>query len=144
MPILIVGADHPIGFRIVEALVHPEREVRAFVSDPGIGAKIKSLGAKVAIGDLSDEGHLAAAATNCFSIAFIEPALADGRELAFLTAEEVPDSWARAAAEAKVTRVIWVGEKIPRVGVKEVVRVDASDQSAVAAEVARLDDLEYL
>ncbi len=144
MPILVVGADHPIGFRIVESLVHPEREVRAFVSDPAIGTKIKSLGAKVAIGDLSDEGHLSAAATNCFSIAFVEPAITDGRELSFLSAAEIPASWACAAAEARVVRVIWVGEATPSLSVKEVATVDTSDQSLVAAEVARLDDLQRL
>ena len=144
MPILVVGADHPIGFRIVEALVHPDREVRAFVSDPAIGTRIKSLGAKLAIGDLSDEGHLSAAATNCFSIAFVEPAITDGRELSFLNATEIPASWARAAAEARVMRVIWVGEAAPSFSVKEVATVDTSDQSLVAAEVARLDDLQRL
>lgn len=146
MPILVVGADHPIGRAIVETLVNPEREVRAFVSDPSTAVELRGLGAKVAVGDLSDESHVAAAATNCFSIAFVAPAMDDGRELAFLAVPEVPVAWARAARDAGVTRVIWVGDRIPAFEVQEVVEVDtnALAPSEIASEVARLDDLQKL
>ena len=146
MPILVVGADHPIGRAIVEKLVNPEREVRAFVSDTSIGAELKGLGAKVAVGDLSDESHVAAAATNCFSIAFVAPAIDDSRELALLAVPEVPVAWARAARDAGITRVIWVGDRIPAFEVPEVVEVDAKAlvPREIASEVARLDDLQKL
>lgn len=146
MPILVVGADHPIGRAIVKTLVHPEREVRAFVSDPKLGVELKRLGAKVAVGDLSDASHVAAAATNCFSIAFVSPAMDDGRELAFLAVPEVPGGWARAARDAGITRVIWVGDRIPAFEVPELVEVNTHDLSPmeIANEVARLDDLQRL
>ena len=75
MPLLVVGADHAIGEAIVRQTLAPGREVRAFVTDPAKGAQLKVLGAKVAIGDLSDEGHIAAAATRCFAIAFVLDAI---------------------------------------------------------------------
>jgi uncharacterized protein YbjT (DUF2867 family) len=143
VPILVVGADHQQGSALVRKLVAPGREVRAFVSDPANAAELKALGAKVALGDLSDEGHIAAAATHCFSIAFVAAALTDGRELAFLTPEQARLAWARAAAESGVTRVIWVGQDPPALRVPEqaVVDIDPQRLEEIAAEVARLDDL---
>jgi nucleoside-diphosphate-sugar epimerase len=146
MPILVVGADHPVGFATVARLVHPEREVRGFVTDPTVGAQLKALGAKVAVGDLSDEGHIAAAATRCFSIAFIAEAAHDGRELAFLPADQLPAAWARAAVEGGVTRVIWVGVSPPEFRIPEVAVVDRESLSdeEIVDEVVRLDDLATL
>lgn len=143
MPILVVGADHPLGRMIVRALAAPDREVRAFISDPTKGAELRAWGVKVAVGDLSDEGHIEAAATNCFSVAFVAPALHDGRELAFAPVERVPSSWARASS--RVRRVIWVGESPPEFGSVEraIVSPDQSPER-VAEEVLRYDDVERL
>jgi uncharacterized protein YbjT (DUF2867 family) len=146
VPILVVGADHPLGNTIVKRLLSPGREVRAFVSDAGVGAELKTLGAKVAIGDLSDESHVAAAATRCFAVAFIASALTDGRELAFLTPAHTVSAWARAAAESRVTRVIWVGSDPPPTSVPELAIVDTTtlDDDGIVEEVVRLDDLAKL
>ncbi|MGH8926140.1 MAG: NAD(P)H-binding protein [Acidimicrobiia bacterium] len=142
MPLLVVGADHVVGEAIVQQTLAPDREVRAFVTDPGKGAELKDLGAKVAVGDLTDEGHIAAAATRCFVIAFVLDAIADGRELAFADAEAVPTLWAAAAEAAGVTRVIWVGDRAARVRVAEVATVSVAGRHPddIAAEVAALDD----
>lgn len=146
MPLLVVGADHAIGEAIVRQTVAPDREVRAFVTDPVRAAELKSLGAKVAIGDLSDEGHIAAAATRCFAIAFVLDAIVDGRELSFADAKAVPGAWAAAARAAGVRRVIWVGAEGPEVGISEVATVAVADRppTDIAAEVAELDDRETL
>ncbi|MGH8959044.1 MAG: NAD(P)H-binding protein [Acidimicrobiia bacterium] len=142
MPLLVVGADHAVGEAIVRQTLAPDREVRAFVTDPRRAAELKALGAKVAIGDLSDEGHIAAAATRCFAIAFVLDAIVDGRELSFAEKEAVPGLWAAAATAAAVRRVIWVGAEGPEVGVAEVATVTVTDRepSEIAAEVAELDD----
>ena len=142
MPLLVVGADHAIGEAIVRQTLAPGREVRAFVTDPAKGAQLKMLGAKVAIGDLSDEGHIAAAATRCFAVAFVLDAVSDGREVSFAEPAQVPALWASAAESAGVTRVMWVGNEGPAVGVVEVAMVAVSDRQPddIAAEVAALDD----
>jgi len=142
MPLLVVGADHAIGEAIVRQTLAPGREVRAFVTDPAKGAQLKVLGAKVAVGDLSDEGHIAAAATRCFAIAFVLDAPCDGRELAFAARDDVPELWARAAESAEVARVIWVGSPAPGAAVAEVASVTVSGRRAedIADEVAALDD----
>ena len=142
MPLLVVGADHPIGEAIVRHTLAPDREVRAFITDPARAAELKALGAKVAIGDLSDEGHIAAAATRCFAIAFVLDAIGDGRELSFADQGTVPASWAAAARAAEVKRVIWVGAQAPEVAVAEVATVAVIDRSLseIAAEVAVLED----
>lgn len=142
MPLLVVGADHAFGEAIVRQTLAPGREVRAFVTDPAKGAQLKMLGAKVAIGDLSDEGHIAAAATRCFAVAFVLDAVSDGREVSFAEPTEVPALWAAAAEAAGVTRVMWVGAEGPEVRVAEVAMVAVSDRQPddIAAEVAALDD----
>ncbi len=58
MPVIVVGADTPQGRAVVEGLVEPGREVRAFVSDPIVGAELRDMGVKVALGDVSDDSHI--------------------------------------------------------------------------------------
>lgn len=142
MPLLVVGADHAIGEAIVRQTLAPNREVRAFVTDPARAAELKALGAKVAIGDLSDEGHIAAAATRCFAIAFVLDAIVDGRELSFADQRTVPGLWAAAARASGAKRVIWVGGDGPEEGISEVATVAVTDRdpNEIAAEVAALED----
>jgi nucleoside-diphosphate-sugar epimerase len=142
MPLLVVGADHAIGEAIVRQTLSPEREVRAFVTDPVRAAELKAMGAKVATGDLSDEGHIAAAATRCFAIAFVLDAIVDGREISFADPQAVPGLWAAAARAAGVRRVIWVGDGGPDVNRAEVATVDVGnrDPNEVAAQVAAIED----
>jgi uncharacterized protein YbjT (DUF2867 family) len=114
MPVMIVGADTDVGRSIVGALVEPDREVRAFVSDPQAAAELKSLGVKVALGDVSDASHVGAACTNCFSVVLVRDAAHDGRERAFAPdAAAVLRGWAEAMDGARVRRAIWVLDEDP-------------------------------
>jgi len=142
MPVIIVGADTDIGTRIVEAMIEPEREVRAFVSDPGSAERLKAIGVKVALGDVSDPSHVGGACANCFSVVLITEASSDDRERAFATsAEVVIAGWAEAARDAEVTRVIWVSDttELPPIEGIETVVVDRG-VGDIVAEVVRLDD----
>ena len=100
----------------------------------------------MAIGDLSDESHVEAAATSCFTVVFVEPALGDGRELAFAAPEAAAQGWANAATGAGVKRVIWVGGGAPPLKGPEMAAVAVDDRSPeeIADEVAFLDDLAQL
>ena len=146
MPVIVVGADHPLGEVIARKLAAPDREVRAFISSPDSHAPLRSLGIKVAIGDLSDESHVEAAATSCFTAVFVEPALGDGRELAFAAPDAAARGWAQAAAGARVQRVIWVGGGAPPIKGAEMaaVTVESRSPDEIAEEVAMLDDLAQL
>ena len=144
MPVIVVGADTPLGRAVIDAVLEPEREVRAFVSDPEVGGMLKARGVKVALGDVSDASHVAGACTNAFSAVLIGPAAADGREVAFASSPEaVWEAWSEAVSEAAVTRVIWVLDREPpasRAPEAAVVGVAARPAAEVAAEVAELDD----
>ena len=146
MPVIVVGADHPLGEVIARKLAAPDREVRAFISSVNTHGLLRSLGIKVAIGDLSDESHVEAAATSCFTAVFVEPALGDGRDLAFAEPEAAAQGWAKAAAGARVQRVIWVGGGAPPLTAPEMAAVAVDDRSPeeIADEVALLDDLAQL
>ena len=143
---MVVGADHPLGETIARRLAGPDREVRAFISSASSHGPLRSVGIKVAIGDLSDESHVEAAATSCFTVVFVESALEDGRELAFAEPEAAARGWTTAAKSAGVKRVIWVGDRAPALEGPEVAVVALDDRSPdeIADEVAFLDDLAEL
>jgi putative NADH-flavin reductase len=145
MPVLVVGADTAPGRRIIEALVEPDREVRAFVTDVEAAPDLRARGVKVAIGDVSDDSHVAAAATNCFSAVLIAEAASDDRERAFAaTPEDVLRGWAGAVTSSGVTRAIWVYEgEPPQIGVPEVATIDPADPG-LAERVAALDDAQVM
>ena len=63
MPVIVVGADTEPGRVVLQALLEPGREVRAFVSDEKVAEQLRALGVKVALGDVSDDSHLEGAAT---------------------------------------------------------------------------------
>lgn len=149
MPVLVVGADTSLGQEIVGQLLAREGEVRVFVSDPAIGESFKQRGAKVAVGDPSDDSHIEGAATRAFSAVLITGCLRDGRELAFAeSAEAVLDSWGRALKEARVQRAIWVVD--PQTSLEGALAESTPEHSVVpeesrplaelADEVARLDE----
>lgn len=143
MPVIVVGADSAIGEEIIEQVVGPDREVRAFVSDAHMGARFKDQGVKVALGDLSDISHVSAACLRCHTAVLICQAAHDGREISFAAdARELFEQWAQAVAEAKVRRVIWVADHpVPTVSVPEQATVsDSLPLPQVAEQVAQLDD----
>ena len=109
MPVMVVGADTERGRSIVERLLEPGREVRSFVTDPDCAEELRRSGAKVALGDVSDESHVSGACLNCFSVVFVDEAATDGRLRSFASdPEQVRRGWAGAATSANVSRVIWV------------------------------------
>lgn len=145
MPVMVVGADTDRGRSIVDRLVDPDREIRAFVTDLDVAEELKSAGVKVAVGDVSDESHLTGAFLNCFSVVFVDDASRDGRLRSFAPdAETTRRAWASAAVQAGVERVIWVIDEPPPPvgGVESAIAHPGSDD--LADEVFRLDDARTL
>lgn len=145
MPLIVVGADTEAGNAILERFDSPEREIRAFVSNESRGLQLKERGFKVAIGDVSDESHVEAASTRCFSAVLITEAARDERQRSFAsTPDDVLEGWARAVCNSDVTRVIWVTvDEHPETKAPEVVSVDPSDPN-LAERVVELDDASSL
>lgn len=145
MPVIVVGADTPQGRTILERLTHPDREIRAFVSDVSTAMTFKNQGVKVAIGDVSDESHVEGAALRCFSAVLVAEAAHDGRERSFATTPSgVLEGWARAVTNSRVKRVIWVvDDEPPETLDAEVAVVDPTDPN-LADTVAALDDAQTI
>lgn len=146
MPVMVVGADTPPGRTIVDRLIEPEREIRAFVTDLDAAEELKRAGVKVAVGDVSDESHLSGACLNCFSVVFVDTAATDGRTRSFADdPATVRTGWAAAAATAGVQRVIWVVDVEPppvrgiETAVVEPGRPDLADEVFRLDDAARLD-----
>lgn len=133
MPLILVGADTPVGTAILERFHQPEREIRVFVTDEERGREFKARGFKVATGDVSDESHVEAAALRCFTAVMVADAATDDRERAFASnPEEVLAGWARAVTNSGVQRVIWVtGGRHPATRAPENATVDPSDPGYV-------------
>lgn len=142
---IVVGADTAPGAALLDTLDAPAREIRVFVTDEARSRELKDRGFKVATGDVSDESHVEAAATRCFSAVLITEAAHDARERAFAdTAEKVLEGWANAVSNSKVNRVIWVtGDEHPATGVTEVAVVDPADPAFVE-KVMSLDEASSL
>ncbi|HKX74157.1 MAG TPA: NAD(P)H-binding protein [Acidimicrobiia bacterium] len=143
MPVIVVGADHPLGEAVIERLLGPDREIRAYVSDPAAVDSLKKRGAKVALGDLSDSSHVAGASLHCFSVVLIGPAVGDGRDISFAAnTAEVFRGWAQAAEEAGARRIIWVTDDATPPSSRENAQVAVGDRTPgeIAEEVAAKDD----
>ncbi|HVR32407.1 MAG TPA: NAD(P)H-binding protein [Acidimicrobiia bacterium] len=140
MPVIVIGADTHLGRQIVAALVEPDREVRAFVTDIAAAEELRAAGVKVALGDVSDSSHVTGACTRCFSAVFVAEAASDHRERSFAaTPESVIDGWVEAVRDAGVRRVIWVGEEFRSVPGAECAAVSLSDAD-IPSRVVALDD----
>lgn len=145
MPVIVVGADTPLGTAIVEELTRRGGEVRAFVGDREAAATMSAAGLKVAVGDLSDATHVSAASLGAFCAVLVEEAAGDGRELGFARdVGGVFSAWAQALAAAGITRVVWVGDEgatRPSGAPEEVtVATAGAAPAAIAARVADLND----
>ena len=147
MPVIVVGADTTAGAAVLDALADRNGEIRAFVTDPGVGLDLKKRGVKVATGDISDASHVGGAATSVFSAVLIGEAATDERERSFAeTPEEVASAWAEGLTDADVRRVIWLGpsDLAEAAGLKdcapEFAIVNDSDPYTAAQEVAELDE----
>jgi len=142
MPVMVVAADTAAGAAVIARVLRPGREVRAFVSDPDAAADLRARGVKVALGDVSDSSHVAAACLHCHSAVFVVAGAADGRERSFAAGvPAVLAGWAEAAREAAVRRVIWVGtDDAPASVAESAVVPDDPDLGALAERVAALDE----
>ena len=110
MPVIVVGADTPIGEAVVRAVRRSAAETRAFVSDSRAAEELRAVKVKAALGDVSDASHVEAAALHCFCAVLVAEAAEDGRERAFADSPaEVMEGWAEAVRRAGVQRAIWVG-----------------------------------
>jgi putative NADH-flavin reductase len=147
MPVIVIGADTPLGGEIAKGMLPREGEVRVFVTDPGSAAALKDLGVKIATGDVSDGSHIGGAALNCFCAVLVTAAASDDRERAFAaTADDVATAWAEGIADAGVSRIIWVGEEPLPESIRSLGREHAAvstlgrSTAETVAEVRRLEE----
>lgn len=147
MPVIVIGADTPVGEAIVSAVLPSAAEIRAFVSDEGFTDSLRSRGVKVALGDVSDFSHVEAAALNCFCAILIIEAAQDSRVRSFADNPlAVVEGWARAVRGAGVHRTIWVsGEdsqlSLPASGPEVATVFLGTDRDLAARQVAHLEGL---
>ncbi len=147
MPAIVIGADTGVGRAVVDALLDRQGEVRAFVSRPAVGAELKKLGVKVAIGDVSDASHIGPAALNAHTAVLMAEAAVDERVRSFAgDPEAVIRTWEEALDDAGVRRIIWVGSSPARQRLASLapeffeVSVVDRDLADIAREVAKRDD----
>lgn len=150
MPVIVVGADTPLGELVADTLSGRGGEVRTFVTDPEAAGRLRSRRIKVAMGDVSDGSHVEAAALGCFTAILVGEAAVDRRQRSFSSdPAETTAGWLKAAAGAGVQRLIWLGDSAffdrveARAAVPEViaVAVEGRKPADLATEVAQLDDL---
>ena len=147
MPVIVIGADTPVGGSIIEVVSRSAAEVRAFVSDERRAPGLKALNVKVALGDVSDSSHVEAAALNCFCAILVVEATIDGRDRAFADDRRaVVEGWSEAIRNAGLQRAIWVSTEDLSItfppSVPEVASVIIrSDIGAAAKEVAHLESV---
>ena len=147
MPVIVVGADTPIGEAVVKAVVPSAAEVRAFISDEQWVGPLRGRGVKVALGDVSDFSHVEAAALNCFCAVLVVDAATDTRERSFANQpHEIVEGWAGAVRNAGIQRTIWVsgdGSLVPFPSPAPEVAtvVVGSDLEEATTEVARLEEI---
>ena len=111
MPVIVVGADTERGIQLLDALGAHQREVRAFISDASHTGPLRRLGVKVAVGDVSDDSHVGAAAIGAHTAVLMVEAASDERERSFAASgAETLAKWWDAMAEASVKRILWVGD----------------------------------
>jgi hypothetical protein len=154
MPVIVVGADTAHGAAVIESLSGRNGEIRAFISDPATADDLRSLGCKVAIGDVTDTSHVGGAAVGCFSAVLVSDALFDGRERSFASsAHDAAEGWCAALVEAQVQRVMWIENSrlhdaidLFAKAVPEAAAVASRGRTAseIATEIARIDNLASL
>lgn len=146
MPVIVVGADTRVGEALMDALLPRPSEVRAFVTSPNSAATLRARGVKVALGDVSDGSHVGGAALNAYCAVLIAAAATDDRERSFAAnATDVVGGWVEGLTDARVSRVIYVGDDDPselKSLRADFVRVRVADRPLreVAAEVAAFED----
>ncbi len=143
MPVLVVGADSEVGRAVIARLQSRAGEIRAFVTDPEEGARLREAGVKTAIGDVSDLSHVGGAAVGAFSAVVVAAAATDGRETAFGDPRSLVEGWVATLAAAGVPRIIVVGPAPPAFppGVEAAtVATRGRPVAEIATEVVERDD----
>lgn len=147
MPVIIVGADTPLGAATIDTLLPRPSEVRAFVTSPEVAVELRSRGVKVALGDISDGSHLGGAALNAFCAVLISQAATDERERHFAADREaVLAAWVDGLIDAGIKRVILVDDEPATTQFAGLeaefaqVRIAGRDAGKVAQEIATLED----
>lgn len=147
MPVIVIGADTPVGEAIVATVLPSAAEMRAFISDERFAESLKGRGVKVARGDVSDFSHVGAAALNCFCAILVTDAATDSRVRSFADdPRSVIEGWAGAVRDAGIHRTIWVSREDGRLPlpapVPEVATVlVGTDLGRTACQVAHLEGL---
>lgn len=149
MPVIVIGADTPLGRAAVDALLPGAAELRAFITDPDALDALRARGVKVAIGDVSDGSHVGGAATRAFCAVLVPEAAVDERERSFATTPgAVVAAWADGLRDAGVHRIIWIddgdvtdGRRLLAGAGAELAVVEASGRTPedVANEIAHLE-----
>lgn len=147
MPVIIVGADTPLGEATINTLLPRPSEVRAFVTSPDVAAELRSRGVKVALGDISDGSHIGGAALNAFCAVLIAQAATDERDRSFAPdRDSVLEAWAEGLVDAGIKRVILVDDEPPPAALTAVNAEFAQiapadrDPAEIAQEVSTLED----
>jgi uncharacterized protein YbjT (DUF2867 family) len=143
MPVIVVGADTPVGLDLISGLLETGQEVRAFVTDPTFRGRFQPRGVKVATGDVSDASHVEGACTNVITAVLVTEAASDERDRSFAgSPQEVLAGWVDAVRSAGVHRVIWVdpGEPPPAGVTQEAVVSSALDRASLVSRVIELDE----
>ena len=147
MPVVVIGADTPLGAATMDALLPRAGEVRAFVTSPEAAAELRSRGVKVALGDVSDGSHIGGAALNAYCAILIAEAAADDRERSFAdTPHDVVSGWIDGLNDAAITRAIFVTADPGMTALAgllaelAVVTTGGKSTAEVVAEVSRLED----
>lgn len=147
MPVIVIGADTPVGEAVVQAVLPAAAEVRAFVSEEAAAEGLRRRGVKVALGDISDFSHVEAAALNCFCAVLVVDASTDGRKPAFARdTAAVVEGWAAAIRNAGLHRTIWVsstgeGRQFPAPTPEVATVLVTDDVEKASREVANLEGL---
>ena len=151
MPVIVIGADTPLGAATMDALLPRSGEVRAFVTSPETAAELRDRGVKVALGDVSDGSHVGAAALNAFCAILIAEAAADDRERDFAdTPEAVIAAWVDGLNDAGISRAIFLTDRpdtIALAGLRAELAIAATagrSPADIAAEVSSLEDAAQL
>jgi uncharacterized protein YbjT (DUF2867 family) len=112
---VVTGATGYIGGRLMRRLVSEGRQVRALARDP---LRLEGAGVEVAQADLIEGTGLAAALDGCQTAYYLIHSMEQGaRDGAFAGRDRVAaDNFARAAQEAGVERIVYLGGLVPAGG----------------------------
>jgi uncharacterized protein YbjT (DUF2867 family) len=109
MPVVVTGADTPVGRALIPMLLEGGSEVRAVVQDAGGAEPLRALGAKVAVVAASDDDTLRAILDDAHTVCLLSADLfLPSGETYEETIVESTRAVLRAARKAKVRRVLLV------------------------------------